>query len=185
MANPNAARPAPTRQPHLPRSLRRRPSFHECMSRKSTPSGWNRAGTEGAQRFCNNDTHNYKNPKRAACVAWVHSNATRFRQLHRLRRHATASGFLCRHPGHSCRDVLEDLGRSREPGESFAAGSADRSVSPPNQDLAWAGRDPRLCWNGDTPYSARSMAQCGARLDAASAPGQFAWNKPFQRWFSP
>lgn len=44
---------------------------------------------------------------------------------------------------------------------------------------------PRLCWNKDTAYSARSLAQSGARLDAASAPGQFAWNKTFQRWFSP
>lgn len=37
---------------------------------------------------------------------------------HRLRRHATVTGFRRGHPGHSCRDVIEDFGRSREAGES-------------------------------------------------------------------
>lgn len=40
--------------------------------------------------------------------------------LHRLCHHATTTGFRCCHPGHSCRDVLEDLGRSGEAGESLA-----------------------------------------------------------------
>lgn len=74
--------------------------------------------------------------------------------------------------------------------EICSAASADLSISAPYQELAWAEQgNPRLYWNEDTS-PIRTMAQnsapdadCSNRLRSLP-PGQFAWNKIFQRWFS-
>lgn len=76
--------------------------------------------------------------------------------------------------------------------EICPAASADFQ-SPPYQDVASAEQEPApLLEQRHEPYSARTMAQYSAherglfvpRLRSLP-PGQFAWNKIFQRWFSP